>query len=257
MAGYDVVNIPSGMDGCVDLEKLRAAAGPDTAASCSQTRIRSVFSTRIYLEITKIVHDAGGLCYYDGANLNAVMGVVRPGDMGFDVIHLNLHKTFATPHGGGGPGSGPVGCKEYLEKFFAGPVVVSEDGRYAFKTPVKTIGAIKAFYGNFLVVVKALTYILTLGREGIPAAAKNAVLNANYMMKKLSGRYEMAYNETCMHEFVMSLEREKKGVRHNGYGRREIASGLRHPSAHDVFPAHRARGAHDRADGDGVPRDAG
>ena len=157
------------------------------------------------LEITKIIHDAGGLCYYDGANLNAVMGVVRPGDMGFDCIHSNLHKTFATPHGGGGPGAGAVGCKEFLKKYMPGPLVVEKDGKYGFAYPEKSIGRVKMFYGNFDVVVRALTYVLTLGKSGIREAAMNAVLNANYMRVRLKDTFTMAYDEICMHEFVMSL----------------------------------------------------
>ena len=128
---------------------------------------------------------AGGLCYYDGANLNAVMGMVRPGDMGFDVVHLNLHKTFSTPHGGGGPGSGPVGCKEILDPFLPVATGREEETGYHLETQEQSIGRVKAFYGNFLVVVRALTYILTLGREGIPEASQNAVLNANYLMNRL------------------------------------------------------------------------
>ena len=159
------------------------------------------------LEITKIVHEAGGLCYYDGANLNAVMGVVRPGDMGFDCIHSNLHKTFATPHGGGGPGAGAVGCKDFLRKYMPGPLVVEKDGRFDFEYPEKSIGRVKMFYGNFGVVIRALTYVLSLGRQGIPDAAKCAVLNANYMMARLKTKFDMAYDEICMHEFVMSLVR--------------------------------------------------
>ncbi|MEA4965306.1 MAG: aminomethyl-transferring glycine dehydrogenase subunit GcvPB [Oscillospiraceae bacterium] len=214
MAGFSVINIPSGADGCVDLEALRAAVGPDTAGlMLTNPNTVGIFDKNI-LAITDIVHEAGGLCYYDGANLNAVMGVVRPGDMGFDCIHLNLHKTFSTPHGGGGPGSGAVGCKEFLREFLPGPVAQCEDGKYSFRTPAHSIGRVKAFYGNFLVVVKALTYILTLGREGIPEAAKNAVLNANYMRASLLGTYDMAYDEICMHEFVMCLQRlhEETGV---------------------------------------------
>ena len=145
------------------------------------------------------------MCYYDGANLNAVMGVVRPGDMGFDCIHSNLHKTFATPHGGGGPGAGAVGCKGFLRKYMPGPLVVEKDGRFAFDYPEKSIGRVKLFYGNFDVCIKALTYVLTLGRAGIPEAAMNAVLNANYMRVKLAEKFTMAYDEICMHEFVMSL----------------------------------------------------
>ena len=202
MAGYSVVSIPSREDGCVDLDKLKEAVGEDTAGlMLTNPNTVGLFDKNI-LEITRIVHDGGGLCYYDGANLNAVMGIVRPGDMGFDVIHLNLHKTFSTPHGGGGPGSGPVGCKEFQRPFLPGFMV---------KGP-QSIGSVKMFYGNFGVVVKALAYIMTLGREGIPEASSNAVLNANYMMNKLSDLYQMAYNETCMHEFVMTLEDLKHDI---------------------------------------------
>ena len=155
MCGFQVINIPSGVDGC--------------------------------------------------ANLNAVMGVVRPGDMGFDCIHSNLHKTFATPHGGGGPGAGAVGCKEFLKKYMPGPLVVEKDGKYGFAYPEKSIGRVKMFYGNFDVVVRALTYVLTLGKSGIREAAMNAVLNANYMRVRLKDTFTMAYDEICMHEFVMSL----------------------------------------------------
>ena len=224
MAGYTVVNIPSASDGCVDVEALRAAVGPDTAGlMLTNPNTVGIFDKNI-LEITKIVHDAGGLCYYDGANLNAVMGVVRPGDMGFDVIHLNLHKTFSTPHGGGGPGSGAVGCKTLLRSFLPGPVVeTAEDGSYHFATPEHSIGRVKDFYGNFTVVVKALTYILTLGREGIPEAAENAVLNANYMMQRLKEKYTMAYDVPCMHEFVMCLE---DLLHETGVSAMDIAKGL-------------------------------
>ncbi len=207
MCGFQVVNIPSGSDGCVDLDALRAAVGPDTAGlMLTNPNTVGIFDKNI-LEITKIVHEAGGLCYYDGANLNAVMGVVRPGDMGFDCIHSNLHKTFATPHGGGGPGAGAVGCKDFLRKYMPGPLVVEKDGRFDFEYPEKSIGRVKMFYGNFGVVIKALTYVLSLGRQGIPDAAKCAVLNANYMMARLKTKFDMAYDEICMHEFVMSLVR--------------------------------------------------
>ncbi|MBD5168860.1 MAG: aminomethyl-transferring glycine dehydrogenase subunit GcvPB [Oscillibacter sp.] len=223
MAGFTVVNIPSSEDGCVDVEALRAAVGPDTAGlMLTNPNTVGIFDKNI-LEITKIIHEAGGLCYYDGANLNAVMGVVRPGDMGFDVIHLNLHKTFSTPHGGGGPGSGAVGCKALLTEFLPGPVAVREGEGYRLAQPEHSIGRVKNFYGNFSVVVKALTYILTLGREGIPEAAKNAVLNANYMMKRLSEKYTMAYAGPCMHEFVMTLEDLKAET---GCSAMDIAKGL-------------------------------
>lgn len=210
MAGYKVINIPSTADGLVDLEKLREAVGEDTAGlMLTNPNTVGLFDPNI-LEITKIVHDAGGLCYYDGANLNAVMGITRPGDMGFDVVHLNLHKTFSTPHGGGGPGSGPVGCKRFLEPFLPGQKVVERDGVLRMEPYEKSIGMVKEFYGNFLVVVKALSYVLTLGPDGIADACKNAVLNANYVRVKLSDYYHMPFKQTCMHEFVMSLEQEKE-----------------------------------------------
>lgn len=212
MCGFEVVSVPSGEDGCVDLEKLREAAGEDTAGlMLTNPNTVGLFDKNI-LEITSVIHEAGGLVYYDGANLNAVMGVVRPGDMGFDVVHLNLHKTFSTPHGGGGPGSGPVGCKAFLKEFLPGYQEIRTEKGLSFVKPEHSTGDVKAFYGNFLVVVKALAYILTLGKEGIPEAAKNAVLNANYMMEKLKDIYPMAYQETCMHEFVMSLEKMKHDI---------------------------------------------
>ncbi len=223
MCGYQVVNIASNDKGGVDLDALRAAVGPDTAGlMLTNPNTVGIFDPNI-LEITKIVHDAGGLCYYDGANLNAVMGVVRPGDMGFDCIHSNLHKTFATPHGGGGPGAGAVGCKEFLRKYMPGPLVVEKDGAFGFDYPEKSIGRVKMFYGNFDVCIKALTYVLTLGKEGIPEAAKNAVLNANYMMARLKSKFDMAYDEICMHEFVMNLTRLHKET---GVSALDVAKGM-------------------------------
>lgn len=222
MAGYSVVSIPSGSDGCVDLKKLKEAAGEDVAGlMLTNPNTVGLFDKNI-LEITRIIHECGGQCYYDGANLNAVMGTVRPGDMGFDVIHLNLHKTFSTPHGGGGPGSGPVGCKEHLAKFLPSVLVEGKE-ELSFVRPENSIGELKSFYGNFLVVVRALTYLMTLGKEGIPAASRGAVLNANYMMQRLKDCYTMAYDEVCMHEFVMSLSDLKKKT---GVSAMDIAKGL-------------------------------
>lgn len=223
MAGYTVVSIPSGDDGCVDIEKLKEAAGDDIAGlMLTNPNTVGLFDKNIR-EITQIVHDCGGLCYYDGANLNAVMGIVRPGDMGFDIVHLNLHKTFSTPHGGGGPGAGPVGCKEELAQFLPSVLVEKDGDELHFTKPEHSIGEMKSFYGNFLVVVKALTYILTLGREGIPQASSNAVLNANYMMNQLKDLYTMAYDDICMHEFVMSLADLKKDT---SISAMDIAKGL-------------------------------
>ena len=171
---------------------------PDSAHG---TNTVGIFDHNI-LEITRLVHEAGGLCYYDGANLNAVMGVVRPGDMGFDCIHMNLHKTFATPHGGGGPGAGAVGCKSFLSPYLPHSATAEEPGHIQ----------VRGFRGNFLVVVRALAYLLTLGREGIPEAARNAVLNANYLMHLLKGAYTPAYDRICMHEFVLDLSDLKKAT---------------------------------------------
>lgn len=223
MVGCEVVSIPSNEKGCVDLDRLREAVGPDTAGlMLTNPNTVGLFDENI-LQITKIVHDAGGLCYYDGANLNAVMGIARPGDMGFDVVHLNLHKTFSTPHGCGGPGSGPVGCRQFLAPFLPGDRAVEQGGGFTLEQSTAAVGQVKAFYGNFLVVVRALAYLLTLGREGIPEAAKNAVLNANYLMTRLKADYQMAFTQGVMHEFVMTLEDLK---RETGVSAMDIAKGL-------------------------------
>ncbi|MGI6690644.1 MAG: aminomethyl-transferring glycine dehydrogenase subunit GcvPB [Christensenellales bacterium] len=203
MAGFDVVNVPSDARGYIDMDAFRDALGDDIAGlMLTNPNTIGLFDPNI-LDITRLVHDAGGLCYYDGANLNAIMGLVRPGDMGFDVIHLNLHKTFSTPHGGGGPGSGPVGCKAFLSGCLPYSALGEEERP-------ESIGQVRAFYGNFGVVVKALTYILTLGAEGIPEAAATAVLNANYLMHRIKPYFPVAYDHVCMHEFVLTLESIKK-----------------------------------------------
>lgn len=209
MAGFKVVTIASKEDGCVDLDAVRNAVGEDTAGlMLTNPNTVGLFDKHI-LEITQIIHDAGGLNYYDGANLNAIMGIARPGDMGFDVIHLNLHKTFSTPHGGGGPGSGPCGCKQFLAEYLPGVLPQKTERGYELSKPEQSVGAVKAFYGNFLVVVKTWAYLLSLGGEGIRETAMNAVLNANYMMHQLKDTYDLAYDQTCMHEFVISLNKEK------------------------------------------------
>lgn len=207
MVGFTVTHIPSDVEGCVDLKALKAALD-DTVAGLMLTNPNTVgiFDPNI-LDITRLVHDAGGLNYYDGANLNAIMGWVRPGDMGFDVIHLNLHKTFSTPHGGGGPGAGPVGCKKLLSGFL--PMSHMGSRIWEGEKP-DSVGQVRAFYGNFLVVVRALTYILTLGKEGIPQASGMAVLNANYLMHKVKDAFPLAYDRICMHEFVLTLESVRK-----------------------------------------------
>ncbi|MDR1250378.1 MAG: aminomethyl-transferring glycine dehydrogenase subunit GcvPB [Treponema sp.] len=226
MAGFQVVNIASGADGCVDLNALKAAVGSDTAGlMLTNPNTVGIFDRNI-LEITDIVHKAGGLNYYDGANLNAIAGIVRPGDMGFDVVHLNLHKTFATPHGAGGPGSGAVGVKKSLEPFL--PLEgLGLDGDPALQKD--SIGRIRVFYGNFLVVLKSLTYLLMLGKENIAGISKNAVLNANYMMEKLKAKYKIAYDTTCMHEFVLDLGQLKHD---KGVSAMDIAKGLQDEGFH-------------------------
>ncbi|MFR5026074.1 MAG: aminomethyl-transferring glycine dehydrogenase subunit GcvPB [Evtepia gabavorous] len=237
-----VVSIPSNQAGGVDLDALRQAVGPDTAGlMLTNPNTVGLFDANI-LEITQIVHDAGGLCYYDGANLNAVMGQVRPGDMGFDCVHLNLHKTFSTPHGGGGPGSGPVGCKAMLEPFLPTPRVKEADGVYSLFTPEQTMGQVRSFYGNFLVVVKALSYLLTLGKEGIPAASAGAVLNANYLMKQLMDHYDMSYNTRCMHEFVMTLQglAHDTGVTAMDVAKRLLDFGIHPPTMYFPLIVHEA-----------------
>ncbi len=243
MAGFKVVSVASNAEGGVDLDALRAAVGPDTAGlMLTNPNTLGLFDPNI-LEITKIIHDAGGLCYYDGANLNAIMGWVRPGDMGFDCVHVNLHKTFSTPHGGGGPGSGPVGCKAFLAQYLPAPVVEQQDGAYTLATPAQSIGKVRSFYGNFLVVVRALTYIITLGKEGIPEASAGAVLNANYLMQKLAaGGYEMAQNTVCMHEFVMTLEglKQETGVTAIDVAKRLLDFGIHPPTMYFPLIVHEA-----------------
>ena len=242
MAGFQVVSIPSNPQGGMDLDALRQAVGPDTAGlMLTNPNTVGLFDANI-LEITQIVHDAGGLCYYDGANLNAVMGHVRPGDMGFDCVHLNLHKTFSTPHGGGGPGSGPVGCKAMLEPFLPTPRVQKAEGSYSLYTPAQTMGQVRSFYGNFLVVVKALAYLLTLGKEGIPEASAGAVLNANYLMKQLADGYDMSYPGLCMHEFVMTLQglAHDTGVTAMDVAKRLLDFGIHPPTMYFPLIVHEA-----------------
>jgi glycine dehydrogenase subunit 2 len=242
MAGFHVVNIPSAPDGCVDLDALQKAVGPQTAGlMLTNPNTVGIFDKNI-LKITEIVHKAGGLCYYDGANLNAILGVARPGDMGFDCVHLNLHKSFATPHGGGGPGSGPVGCKEFLAKFLPGPVPVKNGETYALVKPEKSIGQVRGFYGNFAVVVRALAYLTELGREGVHEVGRTAVLNANYMMACLKDTYDMAYDHVCMHEFVMTLAdlKEKTGVSALDIAKGLLDAGIHPPTMYFPLIVHEA-----------------
>lgn len=237
MAGFHVISIPSLPNGCVDIEALRQAADEHTAGlMLTNPNTVGLFDPNI-AEITEIVHKAGGLCYYDGANLNAIMGIVRPGDTGFDVVHLNLHKTFSTPHGGGGPGSGAVGCKDFLKPFLPSPTLThDESGYHLHRDNPQSIGAVKSFYGNFLVVVRALCYLLSLGKEGVPEASQNAVLNCNYMMRHLKDLYDIAFDTGCMHEFVMTLEnlKKEKGVTAMDIAKALLDNGIHPPTMY--FP---------------------
>jgi len=216
IAGYIVKSIKSNDKGVMDLEAFKKELNDEVAAvmlTCPNTL--GVFNDEIK-KITDLTHEAGGLVYYDGANLNAILGKARPGDLGFDVVHLNLHKTFATPHGGGGPGSGPVGVKEDLIPFLPiSRVIKRKDGTFAldYDHPL-SIGYISPFYGNFGVMLKAYAYILLLGKSGLIEASENAVLNANYIMARIKDFYEVPYKDCCLHEFVISaLNQAKNGVR--------------------------------------------
>ncbi len=208
IAGFEVKSVKSDENGEVDLEDLREKAGADTAAiMLTNPNTLGIFETKI-LEIQKIVHEAGGLLYYDGANLNAICGVCRPGDMGFDVVHLNLHKTFSTPHGGGGPGAGPVGVSERLRKFLPTPRIVrskveSPEIEFVWSEDFPdSIGRVASFFGNVGICVRAYAYIRSLGAKGLKEVAQNAVLAANYLRVKLRDRYPVAHDRVCMHEFV-------------------------------------------------------
>jgi len=212
MAGFEIVQVPSNERGGVDLEALRQVANDEVAGlMLTNPNTLGLFDENI-AEIAATIHNVGGLVYYDGANTNAIMGIARPGDMGFDVVHLNLHKTFSTPHGGGGPGSGPVGVKEFLAPFLPKPVVVKkDDGSFALDYDLPwSIGRVKAFHANFAVLVKAYAYIRSLGGAGLKEAAENAVLNANFLMSVLREHYYLPYERVCKHEFVITPKNLKQ-----------------------------------------------
>jgi len=210
MSGFEVIPVPSDGRGNVDLKLLREVCD-DTVAGLMLTNPNTLglFDENV-LEVVKIVHEAGGLVYGDGANLNALLGIVRPGDLGIDVMHFNLHKTFSTPHGGGGPGSGPVGVAPHLVDFLPGPIVVIiEEGNdeiaplYGYMTPSKSIGRVKSFFGQFGMFVRAYTYISMQGPEGLRQIGENSVLNANYLLSRVRNYYKLPYDRICMHEFVI------------------------------------------------------
>jgi glycine dehydrogenase subunit 2 len=236
VAGFETITVKSDENGLVDLDDLRNVVGEDTAAlMLTNPNTLGLFEENI-LEMAEIVHEAGGKLYYDGANLNAVMSKARPGDMGFDVVHLNLHKTFTGPHGGGGPGSGPVGVKADLIPFLPKPIVTKQDGVYKFDYDrPQSIGRVKPYYGNFGINVRAYTYIRTMGPDGLKAVTEYAVLNANYMMRRLAEYYDLPFNRHCKHEFVLSGKRQKKlGVRTLDIAKRLLDFGYHPPTIY--FP---------------------
>ncbi len=236
VAGFETITVKSNEDGLVDLEDLRRVVGPDTAAlMLTNPNTLGLFEENI-LEMTEIIHSAGGKVYYDGANLNAVLSKARPGDMGFDVVHLNLHKTFTGPHGGGGPGSGPVGVKEDLIPYLPKPVLVKTEEGYQFEyNRPHSIGRVKPYYGNFGINVRAYTYIRSMGPDGLKAVTENAVINANYMMRRLEPYFDLPYDRHCKHEFVISGRRQKKlGVRTLDIAKRLLDFGYHPPTIY--FP---------------------
>jgi len=214
LGGFEAVTVPSDARGCVDVAALRAVLDEDVAGiMLTNPNTLGLFEEDI-VAVAEAVHGVGGLLYYDGANLNAILGVVRPGDMGFDIVHLNLHKTFATPHGGGGPGAGPVAVSERLAPFLPGPrpVRVGEGtgARFTWNTPARSIGRVHSWHGNALVLARALTYILVHGSDGLRDVARLAVLNANWLRTRLTGTYDAPFDRPCMHECVLSAASLKK-----------------------------------------------
>jgi glycine dehydrogenase subunit 2 len=236
LAGFEVVEIKSNDRGLVDIEALKAVLGPDTAAiMLTNPNTLGLFEEEIQT-VQKLVHEAGGLLYYDGANLNAIMGLVRPGDMGFDVCHLNLHKTFSTPHGGGGPGGCAVACRQKLEPFLPKPVVRREETRFTLDwNRPQSIGKVKGFYGNFGILVRAYTYIMAHGRDGLCQVSRDAILSANYLKEKLKRNFVVAYGQPCMHEFVLSGSLQKeRGVATTNIAKRMLDYGVHAPTVY--FP---------------------
>ena len=229
MCGFDIVEIKSNDKGQVDIDALKSVLDKDVAAiMMTNPNTLGIYEENV-LEISKLMHENGSLLYYDGANFNAIMGYTNPKLMGFDVVHLNLHKTMATPHGGGGPGAGPVGVVESLKEFLPSPVIEFDGQKYFRNYNIKhSIGAVKSFYGNFGVLVKAYAYIHMMGKN-LKNASENAVLNANYLKEKLKKYYDLPYDEPCMHEFVLSGEKQKH---ENGVSTLNIAKALMDENTH-------------------------
>ena len=229
MCGFDIIPVKSNDKGQVDIDNLKSLLDKDVAAiMMTNPNTLGLFEENV-LEISKLMHENGSLLYYDGANFNAIMGYTNPKLMGFDVVHINLHKTFATPHGGGGPGAGPVGVVEKLKEFLPVPIIEFDGEIYRRNYDLKnSIGSVKAFFGNFGVLVRAYAYILMMGKN-LKEATENAVLNANYIKEKLKNYYDLPYDFPCMHEFVLTGERQKeKGVSTLNIAKR-LMDGNTHP----------------------------
>jgi len=242
MSGLDIVTIPTDNRGNIDLNTLTEVCNESTAGlMLTNPNTLGLFEENV-LEIIDIVHTAGGLVYGDGANLNALLGIVKPGELGFDIMHINLHKTFATPHGGGGPGSGPVVVANYLADFLPEPIVgIVEDGNdeipplYGFINPKNSIGRMKTFHGHFGIIVRALTYILMQGKDGLREVSDHAVLNANYLMVLLKDHYTLPFDRTCMHEFVLEgVWKDVHGVHALDVAKRLMDYGFHPPT--NYFP---------------------
>jgi len=235
MVGMRVVEVKTDKRGNVDLDDLKAKLSPRTAGlMLTNPNTLGLFDEHVR-EVARLVHEAGGLMYGDGANFNAILGIVKPREVGFDFMHYNLHKTFTTPHGGGGPGSGAVGCTSELAPYLPGPLAAKEGERYVFQQPEKSIGRVKAFWGNFGMLVRAWTYIRTLGAAGLKEVSENAVLNANYLRVKLQGVYPVAYDRTCMHEVVLKGQlKEAPQARTLDIAKRLIDYGFHPPTVY--FP---------------------
>lgn len=234
MAGFKTIEIPSNAQGTIDIEALKQVVDDTTAGlMLTNPNTLGLFEKDI-LAIAKIIHGVGGVLYYDGANMNANMGITRPGEMGFDIVHLNLHKTLSTPHGGGGPGSGPVGVAKRLVDYLPGPIVTKSDGRYKPTIPSKSIGRVKSFYGNFGIYLRAYVYILAMGGQGLKFASQMAVLNANYMKDCLKDVYQLPYDTICKHEFVLAGLKTPNGCATLDVAKRLIDLGVHPPTIY--FP---------------------
>ncbi|XJS09995.1 aminomethyl-transferring glycine dehydrogenase subunit GcvPB [Aerococcaceae bacterium WGS1372] len=237
VAGYDTIEIPSTAEGLVDLVALKEVVGEDTAGIMLTNPNTAGLYERDIKKIVDIVHQAGGLAYYDGANSNAIMGISNPGTMGFDAVHLNLHKTFTGPHGGGGPGSGPIGVKDFLTPFLPVPRIEKKDDHYIVNSDYpESIGRIKGNFGNFGVNVRAYSYIKSMGADGLTQVSRDAVLNANYLKARMKDYYDMPYDQHCMHEFVVSCKRQKvdNQVNAKDIGKRLLDFGIHSPTTY--FP---------------------